>query len=516
MRRVVSIAISSMSLIGPCEFLSTGLSEETVMAQTVDQLKAKLSVCATKASSIVIDGSLSDWDGLPVFSSQTNDGCIESHDINDIRIAPLPEKLLGAVTIAKAPSEDTDLVLDIDLWGQMQIDFRVTIPLKDPSRSLVSLNTGESWYSVESDTTNGFVSSAIETSISEDGAVEFSIHHDELRKLINKHFELRRVFNRRKGTFSNQPNSRSWVRVSPSLKKQGGGIIDRGIACGCWIMSESTQLPSPEPMKGMTYLDIPFDDQWYVGQAGFGIGTHSQIYAYDFYQTDKWLHPSRNWRSSNNEDYFSWHSPIYAPASGRVTFQKSDSIDIPSIYPNENPSEPGNRVVVQAEENEALISLLHLAKDSVAVELGDTVSASTQIAKCGNSGQTGWPHLHVECRVPPNSKSYTDAVPLGFRHVSISLNRMENDPWRIDLPYWEIQEGFFVCIARAIINDASNSRRVWNDRSGRFSVDAKILEYNDETVKFEKSSNEFVVVPISKLAFDDQSIIRYLLRMRPE
>ncbi len=516
MIRVLSTAILSMSLIWQSACLSIGLSEDTVTAQTVDQLKAKLSVCATKATSVVIDGSLVDWEGLPVFDSRTNDGCIESHNISDVRIAPLPEKLLGAVTIAEVQLENTDLVVDVDLWGQMQIDFRVLIPLNDPSGSRISLSTGESWYSDETDTTNGFVSSAIEASVTRDGVVEFAIHHDEFRRLINKHFELKRVFNRRNGALSNQPNSRSWVRVSPSLKKSGAGIIDRGVACGSWIMSENTQLPSPERIKGMTYLDIPFDDQWYIGQAGFGIGTHSGVNAYDFYKTDNWLHPSRNWKTSNNEDYYSWKSPVYAPAVGRITFQRRDVADSPSFTPNESRSKLDNRVVVQAVENEALISLVHFAKDSVVVETGDLVSATTQIANCGNSGQTGWPHLHVECRVPPNTKSYSDAVPLGFRHVSISLNSMKDDPWHIDLPHWEIQEGFFVCISHAIISEATNSRRIWKDSSGRFSIDAKILEYNEETVKFEKLGNEFVVVPISKLAFDDQSIIRYLLRMKRE
>jgi len=125
-----------------------------------------------------------------------------------------------------------------------------------------------------------------------------------------------------------------------------------------------------------------------------------------------WLHPSRTWRTANNEEYYSWRKPIYTPCPGRLKFQSRDTADSPSFAPNNERSRTVNSVVIEAEENGAQVQLLHFAKDSVAVELGERVSPSKLIASCGNSGQTGWPHLHIEFRIPPKSKSYSDAIPL--------------------------------------------------------------------------------------------------------
>lgn len=494
--------------------LCTAAFQDSPEIQTVSQLKAKLENYAKKALSNTVDGSLNDWDGFPVFDSRTNDGCIDAKIISSVRFAPLPDRLVAAVNIDGAVPDGTDLIVDIDLWGQMQVDLRLTIPLRDTAKSTVALNTSESWYSDDSPLSKAFETNALIVSASEDGIVEFSLAYRELRKLITDQFELKKTFGKRKGALPNSANARNWVRISPSLRKKDAGIVDRGVACACWILSDKTVLPETQPADGVMYLDVPFDDQWYIGQAGFGVGSHAQLNAYDIYETDRWLHPSRIWRTPKNEDYFSWKKPIYAPAPGRIKFQRGDVTDSPSFAPNKERSNSDNRVAVEAEENGALISLLHFAKDSVEIQLGDQVSPSKVIAKTGNSGQTGWPHLHVECRVPPKLSGYIDAVPLGFKHVCVSLNNDIDDPWRGDLPYWEIKEGFFVCPSAAITQTAMQSRRLWQDRSGRFKVDAQVSEYDDEKVKLRKADGTTVTVPISKLSFEDQTLVRYALRRR--
>ena len=87
-------------------------------------------------------------------------------------------------------------------------------------------------------------------------------------------------------------------------------------------------------------------------------------------------------------------------------------------------------------------------------------------------------------------------------------------PLRLDLPFWEIKEGFFVYTSAAITQTAMQSRRLWQDRSGRFSVVAQVAEYDDEMIKLRKADGGIVTVPISKLSFEEQTIIYYALRMR--
>lgn len=501
-------------------FLRSAISQDALEIHSVDQLRAKLDAFSKKALSIEVDGFLKDWEDFPVFGSRTNDGCIDSKMIAAVRLAPLVDRLVAGVTIEGTVSDETDLIVDVDLWGQMQVDLRLTIPLHSTTKPTVSLNTSESWYSDESPRTKAFECSGLDVSylvggdVRKVGVVEFSLDYRELRKSIADQTELKNTYAKRKGALPNSWNVRSWVRISPSLSKKNTGVIDRGVACACWVLSEKTILPNPKPVDGVTYLDIPFDNQWYIGQAGFGFGSHAQLHAYDLYETDRWLHPSRIWRTPKNEEYYSWRKPIYAPATGKIRFQREDAPDIPSFAPKTERVTSENRVVIESEENNALISLLHFAKDSVRVELGDQTLPSKVIAETGNSGQTGWPHLHIECRVPPNTKELSDAVPLGFKHACVSLSNDTDDPWRLDLPYWQIQEGFFVCPSAAIVKAAMLSKRIWQDRSGRFKVDAHVLEYDSEKLKLRKADGTTVTIPISKLSYDDQTLVYYALRNR--
>jgi murein DD-endopeptidase MepM/ murein hydrolase activator NlpD len=41
------------------------------------------------------------------------------------------------------------------------------------------------------------------------------------------------------------------------------------------------------------------------------------------------------------------------------------------------------------------VQLAHLQPGSVAVSVGDRVSAGQLVGKVGNSGNTMWPHLHI-------------------------------------------------------------------------------------------------------------------------
>ncbi len=62
--------------------------------------------------------------------------------------------------------------------------------------------------------------------------------------------------------------------------------------------------------------------------------------------------------------------------------------------------------------------MAHLKKGSVRVKVGDVVSVGQEIARCGNSGNTSQPHLHIQVQ---NRAEFfapeTQTHPILFRDV---------------------------------------------------------------------------------------------------
>lgn len=106
---------------------------------------------------------------------------------------------------------------------------------------------------------------------------------------------------------------------------------------------------------------------------------------------------------------------VLAAAAGKVVAVRDGIPDI-SIRAPGAPSvaghECGNRVGI-ALGGGWLIDYCHLAKGSVAVKVGDTVSAGQRLAHVGLSGQTEFPHLHFSVR-------HADAVVDPFAPAPVS------------------------------------------------------------------------------------------------
>lgn len=91
-----------------------------------------------------------------------------------------------------------------------------------------------------------------------------------------------------------------------------------------------------------------------------------------------------------------WHcfgEPVYAPVSGKV-------VRAVSRYVDNNPGEIspdslfGNYVVIEAAPGEYAF-IAHMQKGSVTVEAGQMVERGAEIGKCGNSGRSPEPHVHM-------------------------------------------------------------------------------------------------------------------------
>ena len=74
----------------------------------------------------------------------------------------------------------------------------------------------------------------------------------------------------------------------------------------------------------------------------------------------------------------------------------------------------GNHVVIEVEAG-PVVALCHLRRGSIAVVLGQTITAGLPIGECGNSGNSTEPHVHIQSmdRLDAN---HATAVPICFPH----------------------------------------------------------------------------------------------------
>lgn len=121
--------------------------------------------------------------------------------------------------------------------------------------------------------------------------------------------------------------------------------------------------------------------------------------------------------------------PILAPVDGIVVATSDDAVDhdayrgVPSIgyalaqrrrLARGWPTLAGNHVLI--ESSGVVIALCHLQRSSVRVERGDRVQCGAPIARCGNSGNSTEPHLHVQA-IDRVDVERARAVPLSFAGV---------------------------------------------------------------------------------------------------
>jgi len=115
------------------------------------------------------------------------------------------------------------------------------------------------------------------------------------------------------------------------------------------------------------------------------------------------------------EDFHSWDAEILACADGTVTLVDDHWEDLPPGVGGK--FDQANFVVVQHTQGEST-AYGHIKKGSALVKAGDTVKAGQPIARVGNSGASGYPHLHFTLQTP----IWDDAGKGGW--ISI--------PWRFD------------------------------------------------------------------------------------
>ncbi|HLX72569.1 MAG TPA: protein kinase, partial [Verrucomicrobiae bacterium] len=99
------------------------------------------------------------------------------------------------------------------------------------------------------------------------------------------------------------------------------------------------------------------------------------------------------------ESYPSWGETVYTPADGKVVVAGDDLDD--NVIGEMDRDQPAGNLICIDMGNNRYVMLAHLQKGSLKVAEGDTVHVGQPLAKCGNSGNTSHPHLHIQVQDQP-------------------------------------------------------------------------------------------------------------------
>ncbi|OFL48644.1 hypothetical protein HMPREF2767_07695 [Nosocomiicoccus sp. HMSC067E10] len=137
--------------------------------------------------------------------------------------------------------------------------------------------------------------------------------------------------------------------------------------------------------------------------------TENQRYAYDLTNMVELYH--HNGDPGDLNSYFVFGSDVLAPLDGVVVDVKRDVKDNQiGIVNQDEPS--GNYVIIEHENGEYSL-LAHLKKDSVQVDVGDSVVTGELVGQVGNSGATTLPHLHFQ--VMSDKELNKDSIRIRFK-----------------------------------------------------------------------------------------------------
>jgi len=176
-------------------------------------------------------------------------------------------------------------------------------------------------------------------------------------------------------------------------------------------------------------IHVPFFGEWTVTQGHNGKYTHKDDWrhAWDFEITDD---DGKTYKNDGDvaQDYYCFDKSIIAPADGTVE-EVVDDIDDNTIGERNLEFNWGNTVVLKHSEF-IFTKLSHLKQNSIQVKPGDKVKKGDVLAKCGNSGNSPYPHLHFQVQSTPyiGSKTIDYALSdvLVKKNNSVSLASIAN------------------------------------------------------------------------------------------
>lgn len=245
------------------------------------------------------------------------------------------------------------------------------------------------------------------------------------------------------------PGVRPWVRIMPfSFDGRKGTIVDHGAAAACVRLPATEEalnkLPAEASKSDIAEMGAMIEGQSYVvsgaKQGPEGIPGHNHLWCYDLTVKDVEHNPSRSWASNkDNHLYYAFGRKLISPVEGKVTMTRESSADHPAWNPNNKPDP--NYVLVKYEDKS--IWFMHIQQNSLAAHSGQSVTPGDLLAKIGDTGQSAYPHVHIQVH---HGNDQSEFYPIALQNVRVSLNAGKNDYWVRDFrdgKSWNIQEGYF-------------------------------------------------------------------------
>lgn len=154
------------------------------------------------------------------------------------------------------------------------------------------------------------------------------------------------------------------------------------------------------PVTGSVALDSPVRGDWYVGSGGRSVLlNHHYPLAQQRDAVDLSIAHAGVPVSSDPRSFPAFGATVYAPADGTVVAAVDQFADLP--VGATDPGHPaGNHVVLQIGPARYVL-MAHLQRGSVSVTVGEQVRRRQPLARVGNSGNTGEPHLHLQIQSGP-------------------------------------------------------------------------------------------------------------------
>ena len=207
--------------------------------------------------------------------------------------------------------------------------------------------------------------------------------------------------------------------------------------------------------EGGVVGSLPFDGQWLTEISpsrrvpSHGTDLFATTYAFDFVAVDDdgRTAPQRSLRTvfatEPPELFYAFGRPLYSPVAGTVVSAHDGEPDhearrsMLTLIPY-GLSQPrrirrgltavlGNHVIIQVTGSPYYVGLVHLQRDSVRVSPGERVRAGDQIGRCGNSGNSTQPHLHIQAMDSPDAYA-AKGVPLRFEEFR-QRSPQQGAPW---------------------------------------------------------------------------------------
>ncbi len=160
-------------------------------------------------------------------------------------------------------------------------------------------------------------------------------------------------------------------------------------------------------------LSLPFYGTWSVWQGFDGAWTHQGVgrYAYDFVITDAAGSTFGN-QGKLLSDYYCYQQAVLSPVRGRVMQVVNSCVDHPIGSVNTT-DHYGNYVLIQ-DVRGYWVKLAHFAQYGIDVFEGAWVEVGAYLGRCGNSGYSPQPHIHIHVQ----ASAYLGAETIVFRFLN--------------------------------------------------------------------------------------------------